>query len=66
MSGIDEVDNAYVGFARMLAVQSTGILLKVAFPGNRHGQDQGIQWWMVEAFTDQLAGSQEYSWGIGW
>ena len=56
MSGIDEIDDANVGFARMLAVQSPGVLLKVALPGNRHGQYQGIQRRMVETFTDQLAG----------
>ncbi|MNR54630.1 hypothetical protein D3C85_1748540 [compost metagenome] len=52
MSDIDKVNDAYVGLAGMLAVQSPGILLKVALPGNWHGQDQGIQRRMVESFAD--------------
>ena len=52
MPGIDEVDDTSGDFAGMLAVQPSGVLLQRSFPGDRHGKNQSIQRWMIEAFAD--------------
>ncbi len=44
----------------MGTVQAAGVLLQTTFPGNWHGQNQGIQGRVIEALTDQRGGRQEY------
>ena len=51
VSGIDEVDEAHIGLARMLTRQASRILLKGTLSGNRHGQSSINLRRMIEAFT---------------
>jgi hypothetical protein len=39
-------------------MQAPGVLLQCPFPGHGHGQQQGVKWRMVEAFTHQTASGQ--------
>lgn len=59
VAGVDEVDDPHIGLVRMPPVQAPCVLLQCAPPGNRHGQHQGVQRRMVEAFADQLSGGQQ-------
>lgn len=63
---VHEIDDPHIGLGGMFAVQTASVLLKRALPRNRHGQHQGIERWMVETFTDQFSGSEQYPRRIGW
>ena len=52
MPGVDEIYDAHMGFACVLSVQATGILLQRSAPGDGHCQDQGIKGRVVKAFSD--------------
>jgi len=43
-------------FASLLPVQAAGVLLQRALPRHGHGQQQGVERRVVEAFTDQTPG----------
>jgi hypothetical protein len=59
LAGVHEVDDSNIGFAGVFAVQAAGVLLQRAFPRNRHGQHQGVQWRVIKTFANQLAGGQQ-------
>lgn len=40
----------------LISMQSSGILCKCAFPGNRHTQEQSIQSWLIKTFSDIFSG----------
>ena len=61
MARVDEIDDPYVGFARVLPVQAARVLLQRALPGDGQGEHQCIEWRMIEAFADQLSGCQQDS-----
>jgi hypothetical protein len=65
VTGIDEIDDAYISLGGVLAVKSARVLLQGAFPRSRHCQHQSVERRMVESFTNQLSGRQQNAWGIG-
>ena len=65
VTGIDEIDDAYISLGGVLAVKSARVLLQGAFPRNRHCQHQSVERRMVESFTNQFSGRQQNAWGIG-
>jgi len=59
VTSVYEVDNPNISLAGVFPVQSPRVLLQRTPPGNRHGQHQGIQWRMVEAFANKFSRSQQ-------
>ena len=59
MAGIDKIEDPNANLPRMLSMQAACILLKCAFPRDRHGQYERIEWRMVEALADKLARGEE-------
>ena len=43
-----------VGLALAAAVKAAGILLERSLPGDRQGQDEGVEAGMIEALADQF------------
>jgi len=58
MAGVDEIDDPNVGLVGVFPMQAAGVLLQCAFPGYRHGEDQGVERGMVEAFADESPGRE--------
>lgn len=65
MTRVHKVDDPHVALAHVLTVQTPGVLLQCALPGNGHGEHQSIERRMVEAFADQLAGRQQHAGLVG-
>jgi len=65
MADIDEIDYSNIALVDLLAVQSSGVLLEGALPGNRHGQYRGVERRMIETFPDQLACGKQDTGSVG-
>jgi hypothetical protein len=59
VTGVDDVDYPHVVLGRMFAMQAPCVLGEGSLPRNRHGQHQRIQRRVIEAFADELPGSQQ-------
>jgi len=51
MPGVHKVNDINFRFVDMFTMQASSVLLERAFPGDRHSQNQCVQWRMVETFT---------------
>ena len=59
MADVDEIDDLHAVLVGLLPVQASSVLLERSFPGDRHRKNQGVERWVIEALTDQLARGEQ-------
>ena len=52
MIGLDVIQDPHVILAAVRPVEPAGVLLQRSLPGYRHGQNEGVQWRVIESLTD--------------
>src|SRR5207248_7240302 len=58
---VDVVEDAHFGLARMEPMEASRVLYEDALPGNRHGEEKGIQARVIEPLADVAPCRQDES-----
>ena len=58
------VVNLHHFFAMVESVKSSGVLCDGAAPGDGHGEEEGVEAGVVEAFADEFSGGNDNAWFV--